>query len=56
MLEELARTSPGPAAVLADVLASKVRLGRIERDEHGSYSLVVEAFAPAVLEALAELA
>jgi hypothetical protein len=53
-LGELLDHSPRPEA-LAFALRDELRRGRVALDEQGRYALIREAFAPGLLEAIAEV-
>jgi hypothetical protein len=53
-LDELLSHSPRPER-LPFVLREELRLGRVVLDEQGRYALIREAFAPGLLEAIAEV-
>jgi hypothetical protein len=53
-LGELLSHSPRPEG-LAFALRDELRRGRVARDEQGRYALVRAAFAPGLLEAIAEV-
>jgi hypothetical protein len=53
-LDELLSRSPRPEG-LPFVLREELRLGRVLLDGQGRYALVREAFAPGLLEAIAEI-